>query len=74
MTETLPIQEEESELQPEYHQLKRSKRHRRSRHKVSRRQAADAIKEFAVYARSINLMYKRKQEEWKKKHPQKYFQ
>lgn len=54
-------------------QQKRSKRHRRSRHKVSRRQAVETMKEFAVYAREINARYKRKQEEWLKKHPKPYF-
>lgn len=39
--------------EPEFKQQKRSKRHRRARHKVSRKQAVECMKEFAIYARGI---------------------
>ena len=42
---------------------KRSKRHRRARHKVSRKQAVEVMKEFATYARDIEQKRKLKYRE-----------
>ena len=40
-------------IEPEFKQQKRSKRHRRARHKTSRKQAVECMLAFAIYARGI---------------------
>ena len=57
-------------MEDEHKQQKRSKRHRRSRHKTSRKQAVEVMKEFALYAQEINKKYKLK---YPKKNEGKYF-
>lgn len=49
---------------------KRSKRHRRARHKTSRKQAVESMKEFAIYAQEINRKQKLK---YPKNNARKYF-
>lgn len=55
---------------PTHKERKRSKRHRRARHKTSRRQAVEAMKEFALYAQEVNRKQKLK---YPKNNVQKYF-
>lgn len=45
---------------PEHKERKRSKRHRRARHKTSRKQAVEVMKEYAIYAQEINRKQKLK--------------